>query len=71
MALVILIENLADGLDNGKCAVSTFLYFQKAFDAVDHGILLYFYGILGIAHEWFVSYLSCRQQSEMHKRHEN
>ena len=54
MALVILMENLVNALDNGKCAVGIFLDFQKAFDTVDHGILLdklYCCGIRGIAHE--------------------
>ena len=43
-----------------------FLDFQKAFETKDHCILLdelYCYGIRGIAYEWFVSYLSSRQQS--------
>ena len=74
MALVVFIENLMNALDNGKCAVGIFLDFQKAFDAIDHGILLdklYCYGIRGIAHEWFVSYLSIRQQSVMYNGHES
>ena len=40
MALIILIENLVNALDNGKCAVGIFLDFQKAFDAVDYSIYL-------------------------------
>ena len=47
---------------------------QKTFDTVDHGILLdniYCYGIRGIAHEWFISYLSSRQQSVMYNGHES
>ena len=74
MALVIFVENLVNALDNGKCAVGIFLDFQKAFDTVDHGILfdkLYCYGIRGIAHEWFISYLSSRQQSVMYNGHES
>ena len=74
MALVILVENLVNALDNGKCAVGIFLDFQKAFDTVDHGILLdklYCYGIRGIAHERFISYLSSRQQSVMYNGHES
>ena len=74
MALVVLIENLANALENGKCAVGIFVDFQKAFDTVHHGILLdklYYYGIQGTAHEWFVSYLSSRQQSVMHNGHES
>ena len=74
MALVVLIENLVNVLENGKCAVGIFLDFQKAFDTVDHGILLdklYCYGIRGTAHKWFVSYLSSRQQSVMYNGHES
>ena len=74
MALVILVENLVNALDNGKCAVGIFLDFQKAFDTVDHGILLdklYCYGIRDIAHKWFISYLSSRQQSVMYNGHES
>ena len=66
MALIILVENLVDALDNGNYTVGLFLDFQKAFDTIDHGIVLdklYFYGIRGIAHDWFVRYLSNRQQS--------
>ena len=57
MALIILVENLVDALDNGNCALSMFLDFQEAFDTVDHRILLhklYCYGIRGIEHDWFV-----------------
>ena len=74
MVLIILVENLVDALDNGNCAVGIFLDFQKAFDTVDHGIVLgklYYYDIRGIAHDWFVSYLSNRQQSVIYNGHES
>ena len=51
MALIILVENLVDALDNGNWTVGIFLDFQKAFDTVNHGILLdklYCYGIRGM-----------------------
>ena len=69
-----LIENLVDVIDNGKCAVGILLDFQKAFDTVDHIILLdklYCYGICGIANQWFLSYLSNRQQSVVYNGYES
>ena len=65
MALIILTKNLVNAMDNGKCAVGIFLDIQKAFDTVDHCILLsklYFYDIRGLALDWFSSYLHDCQQ---------
>ena len=65
MALLIMLENVRNSLDNGECAIGVFLDFQKAFDTVDHDISLnklYDYGFRGIALEWFKSYMSNRYE---------
>ena len=51
-------------MDNNKFAVGVFVDLQKAFDTVDHNILLKkldHYGIRGVANNWFKSYLSNRK----------
>ena len=65
MALMVIIDKLIKSIDNGEQVYGVFLDFSKAFDTVDHDILLsklYHYGIRGVALKWFESYLSGRQQ---------
>ena len=65
MALMILIDKLIKCMENGEIVIGVFLDFSKAFDTVDHSILLSklnHYGIRGIAHNWFESYLCNRKQ---------
>ena len=55
-----------DSLDKGNYACGVFIDLQKAFDTVDHEILLEklsHYGIRGIANSLFRSYLTDRKQS--------
>ena len=50
MAHMILVDNLIKSLENGEYVLGVFLDFPKAFDTVDHSILLskmYHYGIRG------------------------
>ena len=52
-------------LDENKFACGVFVDFQKAFDTVNHDILinkLDHYGIRGIENNWFRSYLTGRTQ---------
>ena len=65
MALITLSERVTKALDTGKYIVGVFLDLKKAFDTVDHSILLKKlekYGIRGNILKWFKSYLSCREQ---------
>ena len=60
-----MLQFIYNNLDNGFTVLSLFLDFSKAFDCVDHKILLHklnVYGIRGIALTWFQSYLSNRVQ---------
>ena len=64
-ALIGLTEMIRSALENDQFACGIFIALQKAFDTVDHKILLSkmnHYGIKGIPYEWFKSYLTNRQQ---------
>ena len=64
-ALLQLINYIASALDNNKFALGVFLDLSKAFDTVSHDILiakLKRYGVEGTALQWFISYLSNREQ---------
>ena len=64
-ALVSLTEAVRNTLDNRRFGCGIFIDLQKAFDTVNHKILLLkleHYGIRGCALEWFRSYLSERKQ---------
>ena len=64
-ALVSLTEAIKNSLDNRKFGCGIFLDLQKAFDTVNHEILLMkleHYGIRGICLDWFKSNLSDRKQ---------
>ena len=66
MALFSLTEEIRKAVDNGNFACCIFFHSQKAFDTVDHEILLSkleHCGKRGIANGWFKSYLCNRQQS--------
>ena len=59
------VSNTTQALDNKQSTIAVFLDLSKAFDTIDHNILLTklkFYGIRGIAHKWFTSYLINRKQ---------
>ena len=64
-ALVSLTDSVKNTLDNKRLSCGIFIDLQRAFDTVNHKILLSkleHYGIRGCALEWFRSYLSDRKQ---------
>ena len=65
-ALINIIERIRVALDNNQPVSGVFVDFQKAFDTVNHTILLSkleYYGIRGHIKGWFKSYLHKRKQS--------
>ena len=63
--LIVLTEEIRKNLDKGNFSCGVFLDLQKAFDSVDHDILLrklHHYGIRGICNDWIRSYLKDRKQ---------
>ena len=65
LALIDVIDKLCTKLDNKKISVGIFLDLSKAFDTIDHYILLNklsHYGIRGTALSWMQTYLTNRHQ---------
>jgi len=65
LAITEAVDNLLSAIDNGLYTCGLFIDFSKAFDTVDHSILLSkleHYGFRGKSKSWFSSYLSDRKQ---------
>ena len=59
------VKAIEDALENNEYAIGVFCDLSKAFDTINHDILLKkldHYGIRGKANDWFRSYLSGREQ---------
>ena len=65
LAVIDVIDNIYERLDNGEKVIGLYFDLQKAFDTVNHEILLYKLeklGVRGIVHDWFKNYLTDRYQ---------
>jgi hypothetical protein len=64
-ACIEMLDRIVTQLDEGKLPITIYLDLSKAFDTINHGILLQklkYYGFSDIPLKWFQSYLNDRQQ---------
>ena len=65
LALMDLVDNISKNIDEGNYSIGIFLDLSKAFDTIDHTILLdklCRYGVRGVTLNWFKHYLNDRKQ---------
>ena len=65
-AILDIVNTILQNMDNGKFSCGVFIDLKKAFDTVNHEILLAKlenYGVRGVINSWFRSYLTDRKQN--------
>ena len=65
MAVLDFVKNISNAIDKDMYTAGIFMDLSKAFDTINHEILLnkmYHYGFRGVSYDWFKNYLSARSQ---------
>ena len=65
MPLLLLRSDISNAVDSGEVLIASFLDLKKAFDSVNHQILLSkleYYGVRGLVLNWLIDYLANRKQ---------
>ena len=65
LAAIELVDRILKDIDNKKLPLAIYMDLSKAFDTLDHNILikkLQYYGVIGTPLNWFQSYLTDRTQ---------
>ena len=65
MAMLSMLEGIVEANERDEMTIGIYLDYKKAFDTVNHGILLkklYAYGVKGVPYRWIESYLKERKQ---------
>ena len=74
MAIIEFVDKIANAVERNETTVGMFLDLSKAFDTINHNILLYkleYYGFRGVTLDWFKSYLSNRKQFVRYQMHDS
>ena len=74
LALMEMIENISTSFDKNMLTTGIFIDLKKAFDTINHSILLQkltMYGVRGISFDWLTSYLSNRSQYVLYNKTES
>ena len=69
-----MLEGLVEANEKNQFTMGIYLDYRKAFDTVNHSILLSklkYYSVRGVAYDWFVSYLGGRKQYTTYNNEES